>query len=157
MLFGHEVLGSEPVGDRVQIHLSGPEGVITESADHIIAGTGFRFDLNRLGYLTPSIRADLKLVGGAPVLDRNLESNVPGLFVTGALAAPSMGPLMRFVAGTHFVGPRLAHRLGGKQRRAARPNGNAAWQSIPVDQGEHIAPAEPRSETENTEPNELIA
>ena len=157
MLFGHEVLGAEPVGDRVQIQLSGPEGVITESADHIIAGTGFRFDLNRLGYLTPSIRADLKLVGGAPVLDRNLESNVPGLFVTGALAAPSMGPLMRFVAGTHFVGPRLAHRLGGKRRRSARPNGNAAWQSVPVHQGERIAPAEPRGEAKNAEPNELIA
>lgn len=157
MLFGHEVLGAEPVGDRVRIHLSGPEGVITESADHIIAGTGFRFDLSRLGYLTPSVRADLKLVGGAPVLDRNLESNVPGLFVTGALAAPSMGPLMRFVAGTHFVGPRLAHRLGSKRRRAARPSGDAELQSIPSHQGDRSAAAEPRSEAKTTEPNELIA
>ncbi len=157
MLFGHEVLGAEPVGDRVRIRLSGPEGVITETADHIIAGTGFRFDLNRLGYLTPSIRADLKLVGGAPVLDRNLESNVPNLFVTGALAAPSMGPLMRFVAGTHFVGPRLAHRLGSKRRRPKRPTGHAEWQSIPAHDGDRSAPAEPRGEVKSTEPNELIA
>ncbi len=158
MLFGHEVVSAEPAGDRVRLHLSGPQGAITESADHIISGTGFRFDLSRLGYLTPSLRAELDLVGGAPVLNHNLESSVPGLFVTGALAAPSMGPLMRFVAGTHFVGPRLAHRLGGKRRRTTRrPSGNAVWQATPSHKVGHSAPATPRSGTQTTEPNELIA
>jgi hypothetical protein len=98
--------------------LRNSEGHVTESADHIIAGTGFRLDLNRLDYVSPSLRADLKLLAGAPVLDRHLESNVPGLFFTGALAAPSLGPLMRFVAGTHFTGPRLVHRLRPKGRKA---------------------------------------
>ena len=117
-LLGHQILGAEAVGDRVQLHLRNSEGHVTESADHVIAGTGFRIDLNRLDYLSHSLRADLKLVAGAPVLDRHLESNVPGLFFTGALAAPSLGPLMRFVAGTHFTGPRLVHRLRPKGRRA---------------------------------------
>jgi len=111
MLLGHQLLGAEPVGDRVRLHLGTSEGIVTECADHVIAGTGFRFDLTRLDYLTPSLRTDIKLIAGAPVLNRYLESNVPGLFFTGALAAPSLGPLMRFVAGTHFVGPRLVHRL----------------------------------------------
>ncbi len=111
MLFGHRVLGTEKVGDRVRLHLSNSEGAVTECADHVIAGTGFRFDLTRLDYLSPSLRDNLKLFAGAPVLDRNLESNLPGLFFTGALAAPSLGPLMRFVAGTHFTGPRLVRRL----------------------------------------------
>ena len=117
-LFGHQLLGAEAVGDRVQLHLQNSEGHVTESADHVIAGTGFRLDLNRLDYISLSLRADLKLLAGAPVLDRHLESNVPGLFFTGALAAPSLGPLMRFVAGTHFTGPRLVHRLRPKGRRA---------------------------------------
>ena len=88
-----------------------PRATSAESADHVIAGTGFHLDVTRLDYITPSLRADLKILAGAPVLNRNLESNVPGLFFTGALAAPSLGPLMRFVAGTHFTGPRLVHRL----------------------------------------------
>ena len=111
MLFGHQLIGAEKVGERVRLHLRNSEGDVTESADHLIAGTGFRFDMTRLDYITPSLRADLKLFGGAPVLNRHLESNVPGLFFTGALAAPSLGPLMRFVAGTHFTGPRLVHGL----------------------------------------------
>jgi FAD-dependent urate hydroxylase len=115
MLLGHHVLEAAAVGDRVELHLSNPSGMVTETADHVIAGTGFRFDLSRLGYLTPSLRADLKVLAGAPILDHHLESNVPGLFFTGALAAPSLGPLMRFVAGTHFTGPRVVQRLSGKR------------------------------------------
>jgi FAD-dependent urate hydroxylase len=116
MLLDCRVLGVEKVNDRVRLQLSNSEGALTESADHVIAGTGFRFDLTRLDYLTPSLRSDLKLLGGAPVLDHHLESNVPGLFFTGALAAPSLGPLMRFVAGTHFTAPRVVHRLRHRSR-----------------------------------------
>jgi len=116
MLFSHHVDRAEAVGDRVRLHLRTAEGTVTECADHIIAGTGFRLDLSRLGYVTPSLRADIPLIAGAPVLDHHLESKVPGLFFTGALAAPSLGPLMRFVAGTHFAGPRLAHRLSQRRR-----------------------------------------
>jgi FAD-dependent urate hydroxylase len=111
MLFGHHVRGAERVGDRVRLHLSSSEGAVTESADHVIAGTGFRLDLSRLDYITPSLRGNLKHFAGAPVLNHHLESNVPGLFFTGALAAPSMGPVMRFIAGTHFTAPRLVHRI----------------------------------------------
>ncbi len=116
-LLGHQIVGSEAAGDRVRLHLRGPEGDVIEEADHIIAGTGFRFDLTRLGYLEPSLRASLRVAAGAPVLNHHLESNVPGLFFTGALAAPSLGPVMRFVAGTHFTGPRVASRLSSSSRR----------------------------------------
>jgi hypothetical protein len=116
LLFGHHVLESSPVGDRVQLRLSDARGAaVTETADHVIAGTGFRFDLTRLEYLAPSLRADLKVFAGAPILDHHLESNVSGLFFTGALAAPSLGPLMRFVACTHFTAPRVVHRLRSKK------------------------------------------
>lgn len=122
MLFGHHVVESSVVGDRVHLRLSDATGTeVTETADHVIAATGFRFDLTRLAYLTPSLRAELKVIAGAPVLDHHLESNVSGLFFTGALAAPSMGPLMRFVAGTHFTAPRVVHRLRGKKTVRSLP------------------------------------
>jgi thioredoxin reductase len=117
MLLGHRVVGAEAAGDRIRLSFETPAGPVTEEADHVIAGTGFRFDLTRLRYLEPSLRDSLRLVAGAPVVDRHLESNVPGLFFTGALAAPSLGPLMRFVAGTHFTGPRVARRLRASLRR----------------------------------------
>jgi hypothetical protein len=120
-LLGHRVVGAEAAGERIRLHFESPEGPVTEEADHVIAGTGYRFDLTRLGYLEPPLRDSLRQVAGAPVLDRHLECDVPGLFFTGALAAPSMGPLMRFVAGTHFTGPRVAHRLRASLgRRATR-------------------------------------
>ncbi len=111
LLLNHQLVGSEVVGDRVRLHLRSPDGGVTEVAEHVIAGTGYRLDLDRLGYLEPSLRAGVKILAGAPVLDRHFESSVPGLFFVGALAAPSLGPLMRFVAGTHFVGPRVAGAL----------------------------------------------
>jgi FAD-dependent urate hydroxylase len=117
MLLEHRIVGAEAAGDRIRLHFESPDGPVTEEADHVIAGTGYRFDLTRLRYLEPSLRDSLRLVAGAPVLDRHLESNVPGLFFTGALAAPSLGPLMRFVAGTHFTGPRVARGLHASLRR----------------------------------------
>jgi FAD-dependent urate hydroxylase len=121
-LLGHHILAAAPVGDRVQLRLSTPTGAAIASADHVIAGTGFRFDLTRLTYLAPSLCADLKTIAGAPVLNHHLESNVDGLFFTGALAAPSLGPLMRFVAGTHFTGRRVAQRLCGRRLDRRSPS-----------------------------------
>jgi hypothetical protein len=128
VLLGHSLVGAEACGDRVRLHLNGPDGPVTEEADHVIAGTGYRLNIDRLSFVDPALRGSLKLVGGAPVLDHGFESSVPGLFFTGVLAAPSFGPAMRFVSGTHFIAPRVARRLRSLSRRApvaiSRPGGN---------------------------------
>jgi pyruvate/2-oxoglutarate dehydrogenase complex dihydrolipoamide dehydrogenase (E3) component len=84
--------------------------------DHVIAGTGFRVDLGRLGYLSDELRKGVRVAGGAPVLTRSFESTVPNLFFVGAMAAPSLGPVTRFLAGTHFTARRLARRLSSRQK-----------------------------------------
>jgi thioredoxin reductase len=119
LLTGHRVLSAEAHGERVRLNLRTPEGPAVAEADHVIAGTGFRLDLDRLTYLDPAIRSAMTIAGGAPVLDRNLESSVPGLFFTGAMAAPSLGPVTRFVAGTHVTAPRVARRIHSSLRRTA--------------------------------------
>ncbi len=111
LLAQHSLVSAETHNERVRLRLRSPEGLSTVEADHVIAGTGFRFDLDRLNYIDPALRSALQVTAGAPTVDRHLESSIDGLFFTGAMTAPSLGPLMRFVAGTHFVAPRVAQRI----------------------------------------------
>ena len=116
MLIGTEVVSACRVGDRIQLDLFGPGPSVIE-CDHVIAATGYRYDLDRLQFLGSALRGSIRVTGGAPLLDRSLGSSVPNLHFMGALSSPSMGPLMRFVAGTHFAAPRLASAITSKERR----------------------------------------
>ena len=69
------------------------------AADHIIAATGYKVDVQRLDYLDEFIKLALRLVDKAPALSTSFESSVPGLYFVGASAANSFGPLLRFVVG----------------------------------------------------------
>jgi hypothetical protein len=64
-----------------------------------------------LTYLAPDIKSRLRTAGGYPVLSRSCESSVPGLYFMGAPAAGSLGPSMRFIAGTHNCTPQVARSL----------------------------------------------
>ena len=107
---GTEVVSACRVDNRIQLELFGP-GISRIECDHVIAATGFRYDINQLSYLDDTVRGSLKTAGGAPVLSRTFESSVPGLHFMGALSAASMGPSMRFIAGTHFAARRIAQAL----------------------------------------------
>ena len=58
-----------------------------------------------------------------PVLGRNFQSSVPGLYFTGLAAAASFGPVMRFVHGADFAARRIAAHIAS--RLGARVNGSA--------------------------------
>jgi cation diffusion facilitator CzcD-associated flavoprotein CzcO len=81
------------------------------TVDHVIAGTGFRVDLSRLGFLPDTLRAAIATVNGYPLVSRDGASTVPGLYFAGAHTAVSLGPSMRFIAGTHNVAAKLARSL----------------------------------------------
>jgi hypothetical protein len=49
-----------------------------------------------------------------------LESSVAGLHFTGALAAESFGPVMRFVVGTAYTAPALTQGVLGRRRPLLR-------------------------------------
>jgi hypothetical protein len=80
-------------------------------ADHVIAGTGYRIDLERLGFLPEDLRGRIDTVKGYPVLSRIGASTVPGLYFVGAPAAVSNGPSARVIAGTHNMSRKLARQL----------------------------------------------
>jgi FAD-dependent urate hydroxylase len=110
LLPGHKILGAQPSGSGVRLELSGPTHSELE-VDHVIAGTGFRVDITTLGFIDSQLQSRISKVAGSPVLSRSCESSVPGLFFVGAPAAISLGPSMRFVAGTHNMAAQVARRI----------------------------------------------
>jgi len=85
-------------------------------ADHVVAGTGFQVDVDRLAFLAPVLRERLARIEGAPRLDRHFQSSVPGLYFVGVLSMFSFGPLFRFVAGTAVAAPRVVRHLARPMR-----------------------------------------
>jgi hypothetical protein len=99
---------------KIHLSLGGPnrsERVI--SADHVIAATGYRIDFRKVSFLDEALRDRLEAVAGVPVLSRNFESSVPGLYVIGPAAALSFGPMLRFVLGARFTARHLSRHLAG--------------------------------------------
>ncbi len=123
VLTSHTLAGAETVADGVALTFRTPNGTTARlTADHVIAATGYRPDLDRLTFLEPAIRKQLETVAGAPAVRRDYQTSVPGLYVTGPAVAATMGPVMRFVFGTkhaaHTVARGVLANLGGRSRVA---------------------------------------
>jgi thioredoxin reductase len=116
VLTDHRVKGAVAAGSGLQLLLDGPKQSTVE-VDHVMAGTGFKIDVAGLPELGANIVSRLRTAGGYPVLTRNCESSVPGLYFMGAPAAGSLGPSMRFIAGTHNVAPQVAKSVARGSRR----------------------------------------
>ena len=111
-----KVREAEASGSGVRLQLEGPNGQSSLEVDHVIAGTGFHVDIDRLNYLPQDLRARIATFSGYPVLTRAAESTVPGLYFLGASAAFGLGPSMRFIAGTHNVGAQLARSVADRAK-----------------------------------------
>jgi thioredoxin reductase len=111
-ILGVTLEGAEAHADGVTLHLSHADGSKQMlQVDHVIAGTGYRAELDRLTFVAPQLRAAIRTGHRAPVLSRNFESSVSGLYFIGLSAANTFGPLLRFADGASFVARRLAPYL----------------------------------------------
>lgn len=109
---GYAIDRAEVEGSKVHLHLKAVDGSSKEMvADHVIAATGYKVDLKRLGFLSDDLRSQIHTGGGAPVLSRGFESSVPGLYFAGLAAANSFGPVMRFAFGAGFAAKRISAAL----------------------------------------------
>jgi thioredoxin reductase len=133
VLTGHRLRSAEPHGSGVRLRLEGP-GRSSVTADHVIAGTGFRIDLSRLSFLPEEVRAALVTRAGCPVVNRAGESSVPGLYFAGAPTMLSLGPGVRFISGTHHTAARLARSVARRARRGTGPARPAAAATAPQPQ-----------------------
>jgi thioredoxin reductase len=106
------VAGASIQNGRLHLQVSNGDGVPRMlSADHVIAATGYRVDLRRVGFLNSDVWMGIRSVNHAPVLSANFESSMPGLYFVGAASANSFGPMLRFAYGAGFTSRRLSRHL----------------------------------------------
>jgi cation diffusion facilitator CzcD-associated flavoprotein CzcO len=112
MHLGTEVTRVESAEGRARLvykQNGGPEKAV--EADHVIAATGYKPAVSRLTFIDQSVQSAIRKATGAPVLNRQFESSVEGLYFIGIAAANSFGPLLRFAFGARFAAERMAARL----------------------------------------------
>ena len=119
---GVRVAGASAEGDRVVLNLAGDDGQRTLTVDHVIAATGFRTDVRRIGILGEALRQSIRHENGAPRLTRAFGTSVAGLHVIGPASAHAFGPMVRFACGARFTAQRLSRHLA----RTARPTARTA-------------------------------
>lgn len=117
ILCGHSVCRSEARGGRAVLHVSDHYGQSTElTADHVIAATGYQFQLQRLPFLSEDLKSSLRHEQQAPTLSANFESSVPGLYFTGLASSYSFGPAMRFLCGASYTARCICNHIATERQ-----------------------------------------
>jgi len=112
LMLGCMVQSSEVRNGKVMLHVRHRDGSVQHvEADHVVAGTGYQVNLDRLKFLAPDLRKQIRTVEGSPVLSRKFESSVPGLYFVGLASANSFGPVMRFTYGAEFAAKNLTQTI----------------------------------------------
>ncbi len=113
------VTGAGPHEDGVRLDLVDQDAAHSQlDVDHVIAATGYRVDVRSLALLSEELASSVRTVAGSPRLSGGFESSAPGLFFAGLTSAATFGPMMRFVCGTEFAGPRIAAGVTARLRGA---------------------------------------
>jgi cation diffusion facilitator CzcD-associated flavoprotein CzcO len=119
---GRRLAGASATRDGVELQLRTGDGQTERIwADHVVAATGYRIDVDRLGFLDPGLQTRLRAAHGAPVLSSKYETSVPGLHVIGPASADSFGPVARFVYGAIHPARRLSRLFASERERASAP------------------------------------
>jgi len=112
ILLRQTLRGAEQRAGRAVLRLVGHDGMETlVTTDHVIAATGYKVDLRRLGFLGKELQTRLRTVENTPILSPNFESSVPGLYFVGLAAANTFGPVMRFLLGARYTARRLTRHF----------------------------------------------
>jgi hypothetical protein len=110
-VLGRHIVDARAEDGLVRVRVRGEAGLEELVAGKVLAGTGYRPDVDRLTFIAPELRDRIATIGGSPVLDRSFGSSVGGLHFVGFPATASFGPVMRFVYGAGFAARCVARRL----------------------------------------------
>ncbi len=117
ILLSHQLRAAEDRNGRVALHLTDEKGQAKELvADHVIASTGYQYDLQSLPFLEQSLKLQISQEEHSPQLSSHFECSIPGLYFSGLASTNSFGPVTRFLAGTGFTARRIATHIARGQR-----------------------------------------
>jgi cation diffusion facilitator CzcD-associated flavoprotein CzcO len=105
---GVAVTGVRRRADGLDLQLSDGS---SRRADAVVVSAGFRFALDRLTFLSPTVKAAIAVKDGWPVLDRCFRSTDPDVLFVGFAAERRFGPIARFVSGSRFTAHRAREAL----------------------------------------------
>ncbi len=118
---GAEITSAEIRSGRPALLLKDAAGQqTTVEVDHVIAATGYHVDIEKLQFLSQTIRKRIRTTDKAPALSASFESSVPRLYFVGVSSANSFGPLMRFAFGADYTARRISKYLVKPLRTASR-------------------------------------
>ena len=119
--FGATVVEAREAAGRVELELStANDGSKRELVvDHVIAGSGYDIDVDRLDFIHPKLRGEIQRLEGAPKLNATFETSVSGLHSIGPTSAMSFGPLFRFVVGAEYTARVVSAHLAARASPAA--------------------------------------
>jgi FAD-dependent urate hydroxylase len=101
---GRSICSAKEIGNEVELKLD--DGSFRR-VDHVLMGTGYRVDIAKYEFLSPSLLKGIRQLDGYPAVGPGFVSSVPGLHFIGATGARNFGPLLYFVAGTEFASKEL--------------------------------------------------
>jgi thioredoxin reductase len=117
MHLGSQIKGASIENGKVHIRIVEKDGTDNELiVDHAIGATGFQVHVSRLRFLDESLRKQIRSVEDSPVLSRQFETSVKGLYLVGLASAHSFGPLTRFAYGARFTAKHLTRHLTARFR-----------------------------------------
>jgi lysine/ornithine N-monooxygenase len=120
VFLGHQIRAVEARSGRIALQITDqnerPKELV---ADHVIASTGYRFDLQNLPFFGQGLTSRIRKEKQLPQLSSNFESSVPGLYFTGIASANSFGSAMRFLVGSAYTARRIASHVAKSQRPPA--------------------------------------
>jgi FAD-dependent urate hydroxylase len=120
VLTGHTPIKAEAGPTGVSVTFTTAAGAPVElTADHVIAATGYRSQLQKLSFLDGQLQSRVATVGGTPSVGGDYQSAVPGLYVIGPAVAPSLGPVMRFVFGSAHAAHAVARSITSTRSQPA--------------------------------------
>jgi hypothetical protein len=112
LTYGLTPVSAQRRDGRVSLAMVGMHGEKRHlTADHVIAATGYKVDLQKIAFLGEQLRAQLASFDSEPVLSANFESSIPELYFVGLASSMTFGPLMRFALGARYAARRLAWHL----------------------------------------------
>jgi thioredoxin reductase len=117
MHLGSQIKGASIENGKVHIRIVEKDGTDNELiVDHAIGATGFQVHVSRLRFLDESLRKEIRSVEDSPVLSRQFETSVKGLYLVGLASAHSFGPLTRFAYGARFTAKHITRHLTARFR-----------------------------------------